>query len=273
MNLQQARQEGLNRLNKKHEVDILLAHVLNVSKVFLYTNPAYILSQKEEEGFYDSLFRRLHGEPLQHILSYAYFMDLKLIVNKDVLIPRPETEVLVEKALSLITDKGAKLNILDLCSGSGAIAIALGKRLKNSSIYATDISQKALDIARANAKANRVDNITFILSDLFEGLEGISFDYIISNPPYIKSGDIKDLDIEVKDYEPLLALDGGLDGLDFYRRIINDSRAYLKGQILFEVAYDQANDLVDLFKEKSFSNITIEKDFNGIERIVYASYS
>ena len=173
-------------------------------------------------------------------------MKLNFIVNKNVLIPREDTEILVLEAL-----KQGKTKILDLCTGSGCIAISLAKYLNNAQVDASDISTRALSVAKKNAKLNDV-NVNFIHSDLFESINE-KYDLIISNPPYIRKSDIKNLQLEVKK-EPMRALDGGESGLDFYERIINESVNFLnrKGIIMFEIGYDQAKDVSSLLKKNNF---------------------
>ena len=246
------------------------------------------------------LARRAKGEPLQYIMGYTEFMGLKFKVNKHVLIPRPETELLVEKALEIVKNKDYKgCKILDMGTGSGNIAISLAKFLPESKIVAIDISSVALKVAQDNAKLNQVqESIKFLEAGLFItpleskprktfGLlrgkpltgfndlnEDLEFDMIISNPPYIASGQISHLAIEVKN-EPRIALDGGIDGLKFYRRIIKESPVYLKkeGILMMEMGYKQSDLIIDIFNEASkFKIIEVAKDYNQINRIIIAKF-
>ena len=205
---------------------------------------------------------RVAGRPLWYCIGDTDFMGFTIKVDERVLIPRPETEVLVEKACKVI-NKDSK--VLDLCTGSGAIAIAIARKT-NALVTASDISEDALSLAKENAKINDA-NIDFILSNAFTNLTG-KFDVIISNPPYIKSGDISSLQNEVKNYEPLLALDGGEDGLDFYRIIANNYKDFLSenGIILMEVGINQAVDVASLFN--SAKSTEIISDLEGVDRIV-----
>ena len=197
-------------------------------------------------------------------------MKLNFYVDKDVLIPRADTEILVEEVIKLAKKVGAK-KILDLCTGSGAIAVSLAKYINKSEITATDISNEALRIAKLNAKNNNVeDRITFISSDLFQNVPEEKYDIIVSNPPYIKTKDIKTLNKDVQK-EPKLALDGGIDGLDFYRKITKKADEYLKfgGFLCFEIGFDQKEDVIKLIEEQGkFKSTYSKKDLCDNDRIV-----
>ena len=204
--------------------------------------------------------------PLWKVIGNTNFCGYEIDINEDVLCPRPETENLVEKALTYI--KGDS-KVLDLCTGSGCIAIAIAKE-KNVNVLATDISEKAIIVAKKNVAKNECENlVTIEQSDLFEKIDG-KFNVIVSNPPYIKTEDIASLDTEVKDFDPLIALDGGKDGLDFYRRINDGAKAHLNkgGVILMECGEEQASDIAKIFD--AFET-KIEKDLEGVDRIVIAT--
>ena len=204
-------------------------------------------------------------------------------VNREVLIPRPETELLVEEAVNSVCSGIKDVTVLDLCTGSGCIAICIAKEIKERGglkVYAVDISGGAIAIARKNAERHRVEEkITFLVGDLFSvikplGLEG-KIDLIVSNPPYVSKEAMERLQPEIKGYEPVLALYGGEDGLDFYRRIIREVPRYLKqqGGLIMEIGFNQARHVRNLFeKEKVFSRIEVRRDLAGIERIIKASY-
>ena len=195
-------------------------------------------------------------------------MKMSFFVNNDVLIPQPDTEILVEETIK-IAKKIKKPIILDLCTGSGAIAVSLKKYLQDSIIYASDISSKALEVAKINAKNNNVE-VNFFESDLFENLPNIKFDIIVSNPPYIKKDVIKTLDKEVQN-EPRLALDGGIDGLDFYRKIVNDGYHYLKynSYLCLEIGYDQKEEVMEIIKnERKYMNTYCLKDLYDNNRVI-----
>lgn len=260
-----------------NEAELLFTHILDCSRVSLYQNKDKILDRDKLELIASVLKRRLNAEPLQYILGKTEFMGLDFIVNPSVLIPRPETEILVETALKYLLiskDDGSVAGshrILDLCTGSGCIAVALAKNLASASVDASDISYEALEVARENAALNNVA-VNFIQSDLFKSkliLTG-SYDMIISNPPYIVADEIKGLEPEVQ-REPRLALDAGSDGLDFYRRIIMDAHSFLKvnGLLLFEMGFNQRPALEELFvNSKLFQIIRVIKDYNNIDRVI-----
>lgn len=214
----------------------------------------------------ERLFVRVkNGEPLDYALGESEFYGYKFIVNGNVLIPRPETELLVEQALRLINEND---KVLDLCTGSGCIAITIAKE-KNIKTYASDISSDCLNVAQKNAIQNEVE-VEFILSNLFENIEE-KFDIIVSNPPYIRSKDIQTLDNSVKNYEPKIALDGGESGFDIYDKILAtlDKCLVEGGTILFECGYDQSTELKSKC-EQCFNNVDIIKDYNNIDRIIIA---
>ncbi len=210
------------------------------------------------------LARRKNCEPLWYVLGYTDFYKNRIIVDNSALIPRPETELLCETAIKRIGDAPAA--VLDLCTGSGCIALAVIKNTK-ATVTASDISEKALALAARNLKGSA----EIVKSDLFENLAGRKFDFILSNPPYIAKSVIETLDTEVKNYEPLEALDGGEDGLDFYRRIVSDAPEYLNenGELILEIGYDQAAAVTKLLGDK-FEQIEVIKDYGGNDRVVCA---
>ncbi len=224
-----------------------------------------LVSPKNIDKINKIVSERISGRPLWYCIGDTDFYGYIIKVDERVLIPRPETEILVENALKHINIESV---VLDLCTGSSAIAIAI-KKESNAKVFAVDISQDALDLAEQNAKDNDAD-ITFIQSDLFSNLQGQKFDVIVSNPPYIKSEDIKSLQKEVKDFEPILALDGGIDGLDFYKKIAGEIKDYLNenGVVLFECGEGQAQDIKNMLV--GFKSVEIIKDYNQIDRIVKA---
>ena len=231
---------------------------------------------KEDKDLQKVLKRRRKGEPISKIFGYTEFYGLKILINKNVLSPRQETEILAEQAIK-ITERAIKtigennFNVLDLCTGSGAIAISI-KKNTIANVVASDISRKALKIAKINAENNSA-KIEFVKSNLFQNLKGKQFDIIVSNPPYIESEEIKRLQTEVKNYDPKLALDGGNDGLNFYKKIITEAPKHLtpNGRILFEVGYNQSEIVKKLLTE-NFKDIIIVKDFNNIDRVVMAQF-
>ena len=256
---------------EKSDVDWIIANVLNLNRIEVKLKR--FLTEKEYRDVMKACERRAKGEPVSNIFGFVEFFGLRFDINKKVLSPRMETEILVEEVLKKIKEIKAE-NVLDLCTGSGAIAISIAKN-SNCNVFASDISKQALSVAENNAKKNEV-KVEFSQSDLFKALKkNRKYDIIVSNPPYIKSQDIEKLDIEVKDYDPKLALDGGEDGLDFYRTIIFESVEKLNnnGYLFFELGENQFEDARKLMENAGFKDIQIVKDYNNIERIIYGRIS
>lgn len=257
------------------DAQVLLCHVLKVERLYLIVNKDRIITNEEAFEYNKMIEKRLDGVPVQYIICNQEFMGLDFYVEEGVLIPRPDTEILIEKILDSI-DQSEKYNIVDIGTGSGAITVSLARFIKNAYVYSIDISKKALGIAMKNADIHGVTSkISFLNGSLFEPLENIDIkgkvDILVSNPPYIPSSEIEGLQIEVAKYEPRIALDGGADGLDFYRDIVDNAPEYLRvgGMLALEVGHDQARKVADLMKEKSrYVDIQITKDLAGIERIV-----
>lgn len=248
------------------DAQLIVGKAANMTRVQILTYPDKILSEDEICKINEMCSERIKRKPMQYILGVCEFMGMEFNVNSYTLIPRGDTEVLVEKALSIIKDKKYK-RILDIGTGSGAIAVSIG-RYSKSDVTAVDISEGALDTAKKNAEKNNV-NINFIKSDLFENMDG-KFDLIASNPPYIESDVINTLEPDVKDYEPITALDGGKDGLYFYGRIIDEAAEYLNenGCIIFEIGYNQGESVSKMLEARGFKNISVEKDLAGLDRVV-----
>ena len=252
---------------------ILLADLLEKSKEYLIIHSEDDVDEKINEIFLEKIERLKNNEPLQYIINKQEFMGFEFYVDKNVLIPQPDTENLVEEVI-LISEKIKKdnkdeLRILDMCTGSGAIAISLSKLIKKSLVYASDISKKALEIADENSNKNN-SNVLFFESNLFSKIPKIyKFDIIVSNPPYIENETIKTLSEEVKN-EPMLALDGGKDGLDFYRKITECAKEYLNkdGYLAFEIGYNQRIAVENILKENGYKNVYSRKDLGGNDRIV-----
>ena len=251
---------------------LIMQFVLNKPREYLVVYDKEKLTLRQEVNYFKAIKKLCNGIPIQHITNRQEFMKMTFYVDENVLIPRQDTEILVEEVVKIAKKINAK-KILDLCTGSGAIAISLAKYIDKSNITAVDISSKALNVAKLNAKNNEVeDRITFVESDLFENLKKEKYDIIVSNPPYIKKEVLKKLDKEVQK-EPKLALDGGYDGLDFYRKIIKNADEYLKfnGYLCFEIGYDQKEDVENLLKEQEkYANITCKKDLCDNDRVVTA---
>ena len=261
------------------EAELLLGHILNLKRTELYLNSQKVLSSEEGEALQNLIKERLSGKPWQYILGEVEFYGLKFKIDSRALIPRPETEVLVTKVLEHFKKEKREtdiLKIVDIGTGSGNIAIALASNLKNSFVYATDLSSDALSLSRENAKINKIeDRIEFLCGDLLTPLRGKNLegkiDAITSNPPYVQEEEKGILPREVKDYEPEIALfpEEGL-----YRRIIEQSSIYLKkggGILVLETGYNQAQMVKNLIEAKGdFTSIEIIKDLAGIERVVFA---
>lgn len=296
--------EGEYRLTKAGVMDAhidaeeLYCFLKGCDKVVLFLMKEEEADKETEEAYFKLIEERASRIPLQHITGKQEFMGFTFKVSPDVLIPRQDTEVLVTEAAKLLRDerKAAAHNksksrgglfkmfsappeqeVLDLCCGSGAIGISLAKICEDLSVTATDISEAAIALAKENAKSNRVE-VEFLQGDLYEALRDTgkskrvrSYDMIVSNPPYIKTNTIAMLQEEVKDHEPMLALDGGRDGLDYYRRIIADAHLYLKdnGWLMLEIGYDQGEDLRKLIMETGgFSTPEVIHDLAGRDRVV-----
>lgn len=257
------------------EAELIISHCLGVERVSLYRdNPK--ISQEQISEIEEFLKRRSKREPLQYILGYTEFHGLKIKVAKGILIPRPETELLVEEAIKIISKfqiPNSKLMILDFCTGSGCIALALAKKFPYAEAYGTDSSKVAIAYAKENAAINGIKNATFLRGNLFEPVRRpATFNLIVSNPPYIRKNDIKTLQPEIKDWEPIEALDGGEDGLDYYRVIIPEARGFLKkdGFLMLELGIDQSEAVKKMALDAGFMDISLKKDYAGIERILMA---
>ncbi len=256
------------------DVETLLQKALDVDRLYILLNLERNLNEDEEKLFNKFINERLNNRPIAYIVGNREFMGLDFYVQEGVLIPRPDTEVLVEEVIELGKNKGP-INILDIGTGSGAITVSLAKYLDNAKVTSVDISDIALEIGKKNAISNNVDDkITFIKSDLFTNIDkNMKFDIIVSNPPYIKREVIKTLDKQVKDFEPYNALEGGIDGLDFYRAITTQAKNYLNkdGILAYEVGHDQSEDVGKLMEKDGYTNIYTRKDLQQIDRVVIGS--
>lgn len=247
---------------------LLAESVLGVSRQDLFLEPEKSISEEQAQKYFEAISERSEHIPLQYITGRQQFMDFGFIVNEDVLIPRPETELLVEKVTSYIKERYVK--VLDMCTGSGCIAVSIDRMCANADVTAVDISEKALKVAEEN-NVNNQGRVTFVQSDLFENINE-TYDIIVSNPPYIPTSDIDTLMEEVRIHEPRLALDGSADGLKFYREICTNAVNYLNknGKIFLEIGYDQGQAVPELLRENGFSNIQVLKDLSGNDRMVIA---
>ncbi len=256
-----------------NEAELLFTEILNYSnRTDLYLNKDSLLAKDKAALVSTALKRRANGEPIQYILGKTEFMGLEFRVDKSVLIPRQETEILVEKAIDIVHSSKFKVqSILDIGTGSGCIAISLAKFIKNINVTASDISGDALKIAKQNASLNNAE-VTFLQSDLFAAydLTPNTYDLIVSNPPYVATAEIEHLQPEIS-YEPRIALDGGRDRMDFYRRIIAQTPAYLKkeGYLIMEMGFNQCSAIKEIFN--SFGNfriVEVVKDYTHIDRVI-----
>lgn len=256
----------------KNKARMLLQATLKKSREYLMIYDKKEVENIDRDRYIKNVKRLILGEPLQYITGIQEFMKLNFLVTKDVLIPRPDTEILVEEVIRKAENISNPV-ILDLCTGSGAIAVSLAKYIKNVHICAVDISSKALEIAKKNAELNGVkNNIEFIESNLFDKIKERKFDIIVSNPPYIETETIKTLSKDVQS-EPKIALDGGKDGLDFYRKIADSGSKYLnrQGYICLEIGYNQKIAVRQILENKKrYVNINCIKDLCGNDRVITA---
>lgn len=254
----------------------LLEYVTGVSKAMYFAEPERAVSEENADRYIDCIRRRAAHIPLQHITGEQEFMGYPFCVNEHVLIPRQDTEVLVEEAIQVMRPK---MKVLDMCTGSGCIVLSILKMCKEK-YYMTDlqgigvdVSEEALKVARENSRRLEVP-VTWIQSDLFAKIpEEEKYDVIVSNPPYIETAVIDTLQEEVRLHDPYIALDGKEDGLYFYRRIISEAGKYLKpqGKLMFEIGCDQAEAVEELMKNAGYEQITVKKDLAGLDRVVYGT--
>ena len=262
--------EAAGRENPRMDAELLLEKVAGMNKIQRMTEGQTILDEKAAEEYAAFLDERAKGRPLQYILGEWEFMGLPFSVGEGVLIPRADTEILVETILET-GEKESLRRGLDIGTGTGCIPICLEK-LGNMDMTAVDISPKALAFARENNEKNQT-HVDFVESDLFAALPDSLFplDFIVSNPPYIPAADCEELMTEVRDFEPRNALDGGKDGLDFYRKIVAEAPARLKdgGWLFFEIGYDQREALFALMEEAGFTSVACRQDLAGLDRVVF----
>ncbi len=256
----------------KNKARMLLQATLKKSREYLMIYDTKEVTENQREQYIKNVKKLISGIPLQYITGRQEFMKLNFLVTKDVLIPRPDTEILVEEVIKLANNINNPV-ILDLCTGSGAIAVSCAKYIKNTQIYATDISMKAIEIAKKNAEFNGVkNNITFIESNLFTKIKEQKFDIIVSNPPYIETDTLKTLPKDVQN-EPKLALDGGKDGLDFYRKIAENAYKFLnrQGYLCLEIGYNQKHSVLKILEnQKRYINLYAKKDLCENDRVIVA---
>jgi release factor glutamine methyltransferase len=245
-------------------------HLLKRSRAWLIAHNDELLADELSVSYTELLERRRKGEPIQYVTGETEFYGLQFLVTSDVLISRPETEHLAEKVIELASDFDAP-HIVDVGTGSGAIAVALAHKLPQASITATDISSRALALAEENAKRNGVA-VRFLAGDLLEPVEGERFEIIVSNPPYVAMADRDSLDVEVREYEPALALFAGEDGLEIYHRLIPAAFDALTpgGFVVLEIGYGQSTAIADLLTSAGFECVEFVPDLQGISRVACA---
>jgi len=258
------------------DAEVMLGHVLGLERFELYLQGDHLVREEELAAYHDLTQRRLAGWPLQYLIGQAEFFSLSFQVNPAALIPRPETEILVETVLEHLQGQEPPLAVADLGTGCGNIAVTLAVHLPQARLWATDISSQALHLAQTNARHHGVDDrMRFIPGDLFEPLRRLegSLAAVVSNPPYVPSDQMPGLPAEIRLHEPLIALDGGADGLALIRRLVAQAGPFLapSGVLALEVGAGQASAVVGLLAQaRTFANIQAIKDYNGIERVVLA---
>lgn len=264
---------------KAHNIDnadydsyALLENIMSIDRTYYLLHGNDILSEDIRKEFENAVVKRASHIPLQHITGKAWFYGYEYMVNENVLVPRPDTEVLVEQVLSVTDEKSC---VLDMCTGSGCIIITIACEKHLSRGIGVDISPQALKTARSNIELHGVKNVTLVESDLFNNLDNSIFDgnkadVIVSNPPYIRTEVIETLSEEVRLHDPFIALDGFGDGLYFYRKITQGSKAFLKkgGWLMYEIGHDQADDVKSIMLENGYSDISVIKDLAGLDRVV-----
>lgn len=275
MKIKELIEYGKKILNKNEVDDCsiisreLAEYILQLNRQEIITNLEKEVKEEQKDRYYLALIEIIQGMPIQYITNTQEFMKLNFFVNENVLIPQPDTEILVEEVIK-IAELESKTKILDMCTGSGCIGVSLAYYLKNAKITMSDISKNAIEIAKKNAKENKVlEKTEFIKSDLFENIEE-KFDIIVSNPPYIETDVIKSLSKQVQN-EPKIALDGGKDGLLFYRKLIKEAPNFLNdnGYLCMEIGYNQKEEVIKLAKQKeSFLKIEAIKDLSGNDRVI-----
>ena len=276
MNYRKLYETGKDRLEKAGiqeaalDARLLLEEVCRTDRNTLLVHGDRAVTEEEETQFRIFIERRSTHEPLQQITGWQEFMGLRFSVMEDVLVPRQDTETLVEEVMRYLRDG---MEILDVCTGSGCILLSLLRYSNGCRGVGCDISEKALAVAGQNAKELGI-SAQFIQSDLFESIEG-RFEYIVSNPPYIRKDMIPTLMEEVRDHEPLIALDGGEDGLDFYRKITREATEHLYsgGMLFFEIGYDQGEAVKLLMEEEGYEEVTVSQDLAGLDRVVYGTFN
>ena len=262
--------------NPMLEARLILAKLLNVDKSYIYAYGEKEVPEEIGDKFIMMIKQRSKGYPFQYLMNEKEFMGLDFYIEEGVLVPRPDTEILVEYVIDYINEKYKDKNIkvLDLGIGSGAISLSIANRFPSILVYGVDIDDTPIKVSNINKKRFNLSNVEFLKGDMFEPIEKIGmkkgFRIIASNPPYIPKDEIEKLQDEVKIYEPRLALDGGDDGLRFYREITSKSREYLveNGLLIYEIGFNQGNDVKSILIREGFKDIKILKDLQGLDRVI-----
>jgi len=263
--------EGLGIAEPRLEAEVLLAHALNLDRIGLYIHHDRPANQEERASFREMVKRRVKGEPTAYITGQKEFMSLPFRVDRRVLIPRPDTETLVEESIRLLRGYEGEVKVLDVGTGSGAIAISIARYVPQALVYGVDISEEALEVAKANAVLNGVaDRVFFYQSDLLDAVNFGTFQLIAANLPYIPSEKMKDLPPEVREYEPWQALDGGAGGLTFYKRLLPSAWQHLSmpGFLLLEVGDAAQAEELTRYADEAWSGYYVLKDLGQRERVL-----
>ena len=254
----------------RYEAELIISHFLNTPRMNIYLEFERVITKEIADKIRNAVVERGKRKPLQYIIGEVEFLDCLIEVNEDVLIPRPETEFMIDFIRQQESSVRGQMSILDMCTGSGAIAVALKKKFKDSTVYASDICEKALKVAQRNANRNECE-IDFIKSDLFEGFKGkaLMFDLIVCNPPYVSEEEYASLEPEIY-FEPKIALVAENNGLYFYERVIRDAREFLNdnGTLYLEIGSEQADDVIKMATENKYAEYTVHKDLCDRNRIV-----
>ncbi len=253
------------------EAQILLSYLLQEDKLYLHIHADELISEDLYCEYLSFIEKRSRHMPIAYIIKEKEFMSLPFYVDERVLIPRGDTEILVEEAIRIAKTKSEQLHVLDLCCGSGCIGISFAHYVKNAHVILSDISRETLTVAKKNLDALQLnDRMDVLQSDLFNDIPAMKFDMILSNPPYISEDDLKKLDTDVKDHEPISALAGGTDGTDFYAKIIPQAKIFLEvgGHLILEIGYDQGEKIQNIMLDNGYEDVCVLKDYAGLDRVV-----